>query len=245
MGKINNWFESGCDYQSGITLYLSIEGHRSNLVRLFLRKESPRNLEKLKSELRKYREKTTDKKTDKIVNTATQSNPIINDKALDKSYKGYFYRLNQLPTQLHDLSIKQRNDFQTAIKLHLQLGNLHPMEEGAALKFCIEIENLFDSIETAQKVLDHYVQHKVILDIKPFDFSDLTPAQLLQRRNNKRASVSKYSKNVKTYKKQLQGDTSQSEKTKLEDLLEKANAKLLNLEMEIQQLNKYINGKET
>ena len=256
---INRWFENGCNYQEGVTLYGSLKGHSPNLLRLFLRKQSNANSDKLKYELGKYRKST---KT-KIATPAIKEKPVklklnshfdklnagntfvkIDPKSANSKQQDSFYSLNELHLDLHPLAIKQRNDFQTAISLHAKLVRLHPDEEGAALKLCIQIEDLFDAIETTQKVLDHYVKHKVVLNIESRNFKDLSPAQLLQSRNNKRISVSKYKKKVAALTLQLGQNLSKSEKTKTEVALEKAENKLLHHELELQQLNELINANE-
>ena len=53
----NIWFEKGCDYKKGVALYASLKGHSPNLLRLFLKKQSISNAEKLKYELGKFRKK--------------------------------------------------------------------------------------------------------------------------------------------------------------------------------------------
>ena len=249
--KINEWFENGCNYQEGVTLYGSLKGHSPNLLRLFLRKQSNANSDKLKYELGKYRKSTKTKIVTPAIKEKPQKfkiNPQVDFVKVDpktaNSKKGSFYSLNELHIDLHPLAIKQRNDFQTAISLHTQLVRLHPDEEGVALKLCIQIEDLFDAIETTQKVLDHYVTHKVVLNIEARSFKDLSPAQLLQSRNNKRISVSKYKKKVATLKLQLGQNLSKSAKTKTEVALEKAENKLLHHELELQQLNELINANE-
>lgn len=254
---INAWFENGCNYQEGVTLYASLKGHSVNLLRLFLRKQSISNADKLKYELGKYRKSNNVntkpihvKKTPKIKHEKFTSYIEIDPKTTKPSNNqqpttnNHFYKINQLHQDLHPLAIKQRNDFQTSISLHSQLVRLHPDEEGAALILCIKIEDLFDAIETAQKVLDHYVTHKVVLNIESRNFKDLSPAQLLRSRNNKSTSVSKYKKKVATLKLQLGQNLSKADKNKNAVALEKAENKLLHHELELQQLNELINTNE-
>lgn len=243
--KVNEWFSNGSDYNAGVLLYASLKGHSPNLVRLFLRKESPSNFEKLTYELGKFREKVTIakplivKKTKKSQLDSSIILPKIEKTAKNTSF--YFYRLNELHVDLHPLSQQQRANFQKAISLKLQLNQLHPSEEGASLSLCIEIEDLFDSIETAQKVLKHYVEHKVVLNIAPRNYSSLTAAQLIQSRNNKRISVSKSKKKVLIIENNLGQNLSKSETTKQVIALEKAKSKLLEHELDLQQLNELIN----
>ncbi|WP_340074527.1 hypothetical protein [Leptobacterium sp. I13] len=242
---VNTWFENGCNYQEGITVYASLKGHSPNLVRLFLRGQTLRNEEKLKYELGKHRQRpkrhsTADKEAKKKAPRGVS--PAIKEAVINPPHlpANYFYRLNQLHPGLHQLAIKQRNDFQTAIAAKLRLNELHPEEEGEALKLCLQIEDLFDAIESAQKVLSHYVMHKVVLNLEPMSFSDLTPAQLLQRRNNKRAAIAKLKGRIAGYKKQLANEMPTAKKTKLKTQLEKIHRKLLQHEIELQQLNELI-----
>lgn len=244
--KVNEWFSNGSDYNAGVLLYASLKGHSPNLVRLFLRKESSSNFEKLKYELGKFKEKSQElraKSQDKKVNLQVDFSKVNHQPKTNnqKPTSFYFYRLNELHVDLHPLSQQQRANFQKAISLKLQLNQLHPSEEGAALSLCIEIEDLFDSIETAQKVLKHYVEHKVVLNIAPRNYNSLTASQLIQSRNNKRISVSKYKKKVENFEKDLGQNLSKSETTKQAIALEKAKSKLLEHEIDLQQLNELIN----
>ena len=244
--KVNEWFSNGSNYNEGVMLYASLKRHRPNLVRLFLRKETASNYEKLKYELGKFREKNVKKprvkRAERLVPEPSFSMPKLNKTSTKTSF--YFYRLNELHTDLHGLSIKQRNDFQKAISLKLKLNQLHPSEEGAALSLAIEIENLFDAIETTQKVLDHYVDHKVVLNIEPRNYKDLTAAQLLQSRNNKRISVSKYKKKIASIENKLGQNLSKSETTKQAIALEKAKSKALEHQLDLRKLNELINTKK-
>lgn len=248
--KVNNWFNNNGSYQEGVMLYASLKGSSPNLVRLFLRKESAPNFEKLKYELSKHREKVTGKtisvqlpeptKKEVITINYTQQNTAPTTPNT-KPPTGYFYRLNELDTRLHPLSIKQRDDYQKAISLKLQLNELHDSEEGVALSLCLAIEDLFDGIETTQKVLDHYVQHKVVLNVEPRSYSNYTGGQLADARRNKRTSVAKFKKKVADLKKSLGQNMSKTDKHKTENKYQKAKESLLKHEMELQELNELIN----
>lgn len=241
--EVNKWFENGCNYQKGVVIYSKIKGHRNNLYRLFLRKESNLNLEKLKYELKKYRIKPKIKKASTISTTPKNFKAFKIAPKTENSQKNYFYRLNELHSDLHQLSIKQRNDFQTAISLHSKLTGLHFEEEGLALTFSLEIENLFDSIETIQKILDHYVKHKIVLNIEKRNFNDLSPGQLVVSRLNKRSMIVRYSKKLVFIKDKLKESLCKSEENKMQVLFQKTEEKLLNLSLQINQLNFLINKK--
>lgn len=248
--EINTWLKNGCNYTDGVSIYGALKGHSANLLRLFLRKETAQNAAKLKYELLKLLDSHAEPKPMPLPNKATvvpagiPKKPVLKvDPKPANTHNSYFYKLNELHPDLHNLSIKQRNDFQIAISLHEQLTRLHPDEEGVALSLSIKIEELFDAIETAQKVLDHYVKHKTVLNIETRSFNDYTGAQLADARRNKRTSVTKFKNRVTALKKDLGQNLSKTDKNKLAVTLEKAENKLLQHEMELQELNELINKK--
>lgn len=247
---VNEWFENNGDYNAGVILYMHQKGHNANLVSLFLKKESANNYEKLKYELGKF--KTADStlsapsvKTE-IVTTKTsiENKPLPIPPKIDTPHAHYFYRLNQLSIDLHPMAMQQRADFQKAISLKMQLNLLHELEEGKALALCIEIENLFDAIEMAQKVLSHYVKHKVVLDIESYDFKDMTPDQRYVRLKNKRSSIAKLKARIKAYKKELSAELPIKRKTKLQTQIQRSSANLLKQEHEVQELINYMNDRQ-
>jgi hypothetical protein len=241
--SIKEWYDRGCNYQEGVALYSQLKGHSVNLLRLFYRKESKLNLDKLKYELSKFSDSTISDIPTAAPSSVIKSSPTNTSVDKKKPDTNHFYRLNQLHPDLHELSIKQRNDFQLAVAAHSKLVLLHPDEESAALQLSLYIESLFDSIEAIQKVLDYYVKNKIVIDITPRTYADFTPEQRVIAQRNKRISVNKYQKKVAAFKNKLNTDLSLSDKTKTEVSLERAESKLLKHEMELQELNELINRK--
>ncbi|WP_028890869.1 hypothetical protein [Tenacibaculum sp. 47A_GOM-205m] len=241
--KVNEWFTNVQDYQQGIILYSTLPGAKPNLVRLFFKKQSKANEEKLAYELSKYKEEgAIEDKVDKesvIPEIVPESNNVVT--VTHQSKTQFFYRLNELHTSLHGKAREQRDLFQKAISLKLQLNELHELEEAKALSLCIEIENTFDKIDSIQKILKHYVDHKVVLDITEQNYSDLTPAQLLLRIKSKREARSKQKARVKKLMVELGQNLSKSQRTKKEVALEKAEAKILVLDQNVNELNNLIN----
>jgi len=235
--KVNQWFNDGCNYKEGVALYSLQKNFSKNLLRLFLRSESKNNIEKLKYELGKYKEKGFKK-------VSTDQKKIINSKEKVPAVKTlFFYNLNELHVDLHPLAMEQRNNFQLAVSSKLQLNNLLPDQEAEALKLCIKIEDLFDSIEATQRTLNYYKKHKIVLDIKPKSFEDLSPAKLIIARNNKRIQVSKYEKRFKLLKEELPSSSDLNTKNKRSIALERCEKKLIQYQLELQQITDLINVK--
>ena len=235
---INDWFTNGCNYQEGVAIYSALKTSKINLIRLFQKKNDDSYLEKLKYELSKFKEtEVVLNNTFKIVSAPA---PIITPIIEAPLYKQKLIR--DYPVALHPVYIQQKNDYATACSLKIQLNAISDDEENndEALKICIEIERLFDAIELAWKQLDHYTETKTILEINTNDFSKLSAAQQLQRRNNYRSNLTKAKKQLHVL--QSKQPISISDKTKLEVRTEKQLKKIIQLEENIQSLNNLINA---
>lgn len=250
--KVNDWFKNGCDWEQGVAIYIGLKQSKPNLIRLFKKKYNATFHQKLKYELSKFKEIEVEqtnftevsatKTTSEPTPTQTKSREITLD--IDVSPKPTYKpaRLNQYPLELHPVFIQQKTDYYTACTLKIQLNNLPAEAEEEALKLCIEIERLFDSIENAWQQLDYYTENKLVLKVKTTDFTDLTPAQLLQRRTLKRSSISKLKKRIANSNTALTKATTKPLKTKLEVKLGRDNEKLIQLKTDVDQLTKLING---
>ncbi|MBS9773814.1 MAG: hypothetical protein KGV59_01475 [Tenacibaculum sp.] len=245
--KVQEWLNNGQDYQKGIALYQTLKGAKPNLIRLFLKKETKANADKLTYELSKLKDNqeiiNTDSQKITNLNKSKTDDLKVNNQEKKATTPLFFYKLNQLHKDLHEVARLQRDNFQKAVSLKLQLNDLHKDDEIRALKICIEIERLFDEIDNIQKILEHYVNHKVVLLPKTSDFTDLSPAQLLQRRNNKRANKSKITKKLERLNiESLKENLTIAKRTKIDVQIEKNNAKLLILDQDIIELDKLINS---
>lgn len=237
---VNNWFTNGCNYQEGVIIYAGLKNSKANLLRLFKLKESNYNKQKLKYELSKFKEVAIAKTVITEVSN-TPGNTAIPPKApkpsQEPTYKPLLIR--DLPIELHPTFIQQKKDYATVCSLKMQLNNVGPEEN--ALGLCLQIESLFDAIEAAWKILDHYTDTKTILKVATNNFTELTPPQLLLRRNSKRSSLTKANKLITKYKNTDTTKLNVSQKTKLAVNLERQQLKVIQLEKDINALNELIN----
>lgn len=244
--QINDWFTNGCDYDQGVALYAALNKSNHNLVRLFKRKHSTNNEAKLKYELSKFRDVTVLPLV-AVVNTE-KVNPQV-DLNQARSLSGVevpptnTYRplkINELPVELHPMFIQQKTDFHTACSSKIILDALEPEQEQEALELCIKIEELFDSIERAWKVFDYYIEHGTILNVATTNFSDLSAAQLIQRRNQLRTRLSKEKSKITAWNTALSQAATKALQTKLNTKIAKAEEKKLQLETDIAKLTELI-----
>jgi len=234
---ITEWIASGCDYDTGLILYSKQKRHNKNLLRLFMRKNNRINQAKLKYELQKLQKfevaASPGKVRKVIVTPSNQVKPIV------KEYRTL--RLNDLPVQLHDMYRKQKDEFYRACSLKIQLNNTPP--EVSALDICLEIDRLFDRIEKAWKVFDHYTKFKVVPEFEGKDYSTLSPVLLLKAEKSKREAISKAKARIKKWSIQLQKTTDKQKRYKLERQLQKKNEDLLAHEVDLERIKELIHKK--
>jgi hypothetical protein len=251
--NIKNWFESGCDYETGLILYAKIPSHNRNLLRLFLKKSGGNYHEKLKYELGKHRELSNqddgyqDKlQTDTDLSSSnTQKDPSMPDHEVESEPSARYHRMlliNELPVELHPLYIQQKNDFATACSLKIHLNALAPEEETKAQYLCVKIESLFDSIEKAWKVFDHYRDHRVVIDLSPKGYDSYTPAQLLKAEVSKQSSISKLKRRIAGYRKNLEELKNEHQKAKCERALAKSSKALVQHELDLDKIRQLVNS---
>ena len=163
---IAQWLQSDPqDYPKGLDLYKSLPNYNRHFLAAMSKKETPQNLMKLRYALRKH-------ENTEIAEPEVKSTPDYQPEKRNFTP----LHISQLPPELHLKYIKQKTDFATACSLKIQLNSLKPEErKEKALGIILELEQLFESINQAWKIFDHYEKYKEILVIKEVDFSKLSP----------------------------------------------------------------------
>ncbi len=205
MEAIKNWFENSKDYYEGVTIYASLPNRKHRLLKRLNRGKSNQNMAALVAELRKYKAKPLIKKT--VTPTIhlpvypTQEQVTIEmeqKKIASESAKAAFggIRMGDLPPELRIRFIKAQKVFHEMIELKFVLNDLPDSASESALKIQLQILELDEERDLIWKELHHWKKHRTLLDVPKDDFSDLTPVQLLRKKNNLKSSISKISKRV-------------------------------------------------
>lgn len=243
----NQWLKEKGDYHIGVQLYMAHPKANSNLLRVFNRKHSAANYQKLKYELKKLSKSTVQPLEFTVTTTplsAPKSKPNqetpgqIPTPAKTTAFNGL--HIKDLPVKLHPMYIQQKSDFQLACSLKLQLNALPAENETVALQLCLKIEQLFDNIATAWQVFDYYRKHKTVINLEAPSFTELSATQLIQRRNSKRSSITKAQNRLKTYTANRKLLGTMYAKKQLDRRIQKTEATLLKHKTELTQLNKLI-----
>ena len=236
--KIAEWLENKGSYESGVHLYMAHPKANKNLLSVFLRKETIANYVKLKYELKKLPDTLVINSTKIEVSTELPTTKKETPTKQRDAFQGL--HIKDLPIALHPMYIQQKADFQTACSLKLQLNAVLPKQEKKALELCIKIETLFDNIATAWEVFDYYKNHKVVIDLSVPTFKDLSPTQLIQRRNSKRSSITKAEKRLELYRKNKTVLSTQHALKLIDRRIAKTEQIVLKHKTELTQLNKLI-----
>jgi hypothetical protein len=258
---INNWFHKNGSYEDGILLYRALPNHNKNQLRIFLLKENFQNKIKLRYELQKNLQPT--------LNVSAKSTPIVVAAAPapleteSKYYRRVF--LKDLPIALHKDYIQQKNDYNLACSLKLQLNKisitynkageavfddeenyvlkeLTPFDKQKALKFSLEIMQLFKSINKTWEVIDFYLDHGRILETKTTNFSAFSETKLLLTRNSRASSLTRANSKLDTFLTQRKTTALKSFAIKLDIKIAKKQEHILQLKDDIVALDRLIHN---
>ena len=258
---INDWFTNNGSYNDGIMLFRALPSHNKNQLRLFLLKENAQNKIKLRYELQKHLQPTL-KNTIKTIQVVAAVAP-----APLKTESKYYRRvyLKDLPTALHTHYIQQKNDYNLACSLKLQLnkisilydkrGNavfddeenyvlkeLTPFDKQKALKFSLEIMQLFKSINKTWEIIDFYLEHGRILETTTNNFSSFSETKLLLTRNSRASSLTRANKKLDDFLTQRKTTSLKSFAIKLDIKIARKQEHVIQLKDDIITLEKLIHN---
>lgn len=200
---IQEWFDKNGTYQEGLMLYASLP-FKSNLFLKSIQRENVSNLLKLKYELKKAlnnKSAVIIKQSEKIT-TAQEKTRIIEPilqkiksevatVPLDKENMAMY------PMELHETYRNRISDFYEACELKFKLNMLHPDAEEEAFDLIFKLEVLWEKIDRAWFVLNHWKDYNRIMPMKETeDFTKLNGIQLVKRRDQLQTSISKRNKTL-------------------------------------------------
>jgi hypothetical protein len=201
--NIQEWFENNGTYQEGLQLYASLP-QRSNLFLKSIQRENTSNFLKLKYELKKAlnnNSAVTTKQSEKIATelpTGPKIEPllqvIINESASTSFEKE---TMAMYPMELHATYRNRISNFYEACELKFKLNMLHPDAEEEAFDLILQLEELWESIDRAWFILNHWKDHGRIMPVdNSEDFTKLNGIQLAKRRDRLQSSISKRTKTL-------------------------------------------------
>lgn len=180
------WLNSERDYSAGALCYATY-GSNINLKRVFSRPQSQYSFTKLVDELTAL---AGVKKVDEVVDT-TSADDFVKHTVSKSPQINY----SNLPPELDALVVKKGLLYKQASWTHAQLNKIN--DDAERLESAKIIVNNFKVIDEIWEQLDYYEKHKQLMPGKKTSDIDLeiaSESQLLLKRNNLRAHISKLKK---------------------------------------------------
>lgn len=203
--NIQDWFDSSGSYADGVKLY-SLLPNCSNLMLKSFRIENFSNSLQLKYELKRALLSGLNPSLPEISEIAEKSETkevpeqkTSHEELARESEKTEFPKetMAMYPMELHSVYRERISNFYKACELKMILNRLAPSEEMEALVLILQIEKLWELIDRAWMVLEHW---KDTGRIMPFsestDFSKFSAVQLVTEKSLMEVRISKRQKTL-------------------------------------------------
>jgi hypothetical protein len=243
MEIIQNWFNDGCNYASGIVIYGNLPKHNPTLLKTFQRKENSFNAEKLKYELKKFAEKYSQTVLVAEIKKAVDSAVIpVPEKVYDKEQKTAVL-FHQLPEALRPVLLEANQLFKENCLLKVNLNELPAHAEKEALQLQLKIHDNFRKNGLCWQKIDLFLEKRIIAETPKHEFEGLTPAGLLRQQQLLYASISKLNTRLKFNREQLPKATVLAIKSKIERQISKQEENLVQQNEKLIIISNLIDGK--
>lgn len=237
---VQEWFNKGCNYQSGVLLFAEI-GKNKNLVRRFQASDTLWNREKLKYELSKFLNTPAEKPATKKLKS--QPTPQIQQKKSPTEKQLKSKPISFYPVSLHSVYQRRVETFYQAVSLKIQLNNLQEDNATTALQIQFQIWALIKENDKCWKILSHYDDTGRILSSESdSNFSKLSAQELVNQRQRFYVNKSKRLKTLANKDKELKAEINPAKRIKLENFILRKKEELQKIENDIDKLTQLING---
>ena len=142
--------------------------------------------------------------------------------------------ISDYPVQLHEAYTTAFSSWLEICSLKHRLNALPPQEEETAYNLQAQMHGLFQSMDKNRAALRYYLENKAVLPTKSVtDYSNLSPAQLVQKKANLKSLIHKRQQTIAKLVSELPPEDSSDYRKKVEQInrrREKLHAMQLDLE---------------
>lgn len=227
--QIDQWFEDGADFDTGVAIYKSLPRPKSTIIRSFSRGKNSYNKSLLIKELRvfktvkplpekkasvqKIKENVQRPATDRVVQQEQ-----LQETQKKKSAERFFQRITyaSLPPELKPRYREVRDLFYDMCDLKFILNDIEEVVSPQALAIQLQIDELDTQRALIWKELEHWDKHKTFLPSGTEDFSKLPEKDLYKTKANLVSKIAKLSKRIELKYDRLEDCTDRSESLKIE-----------------------------
>ena len=251
MKAIQDWFDAGCDYNTGVIIYNSLPIAKTKITRSLKRGKTNYTQALIIKELRQFKNKPLKKATKKRQPTPKPKQPvtdaIIATEHKQESIKQENFKVNygtikyaELPPALKLRWRKLRDLFYDMCDLKFALNQVPAENQSQALAIILQIDALADERTLIWKELDHYQNHKTELPTETEDFSKLNSDELRTKKFNFKSNKSRLEKRTNANYDKLMSLTDATEIHSIERKISKAEKAIHQYELHINALNKLL-----
>lgn len=117
------------------------------------------------------------------------------------------------PVALHGVYRAKQEAWLRACSLKLSLNQVPIEEETKACELQRQLWQLFEAMDNYDVVLQYWRDHKKILEPQKEDYSQLTPVELVQRRNTLRSNIVSREKSLAKWEEQVKNEEGMSSRS--------------------------------
>lgn len=245
--QISDWLgDPGRNYQLGLQLYSGVR-HNRNILSLLSRKESKSNMEKLIYELGKFSDvKIQHAIPRRHVEEISVSPKIAFQNLMQdleaKEVEKEKLMFHDLPSELRPVLLEKNRSFFENCYLKVELNELPEDAIDEAFALQVKIDANWKTNALCWKKLDHWIEHRTVIESKPNKFESMTGGQLAKRQQQLFSSVSKLKKRIAGYEKQTAEETNVGLLSKAKRALVKSASNLITQEDELNSITNLIEG---
>lgn len=185
----------------------------------------------------------------KQLNIVTTPDPVKDNEDKKEKVKSPDHRkgifadlISNYPKELHEAYKNRYEYWLNACSLKIELNNVHYSDEDTAYEIQAKLWDCLEKMDRCQEALDHYRDHKRILETKTLaDFSKLSAIELLKKRNSIRSNITKRKSTIKKLEEMLPRHTDANYRKKLNQVNLKIE-QLRKIENELVRLEEIINN---
>lgn len=231
--KVDKWLDDKGDYTVGLQLYKDQKGSNKALWRYFDRGPSKAHETKLRYELSKFRKLPVKKNKPAV----TFKKPEVK---IDDSYF-----LENMPLEVRPLRSRAQIVYIEMRELKLQLNDLAPQMEDAAMAIQMQIWYRRKENISLWQQIDYFLENKKLLPTPIDDVDSMSPARLLQVKANMHSQITNHKNTVIKNQQLLDVATDIKSIAKYKRAINKSNDLIITKKTILTQIeNKiYLNGK--
>lgn len=245
MEVIQQWLDSGADYNKGVEIYKNTKGCSKMLLRQFALRETTQRKEKLIYELKKLIPKQVSVLPTKLTALPTKlTAPVAKQQpkeqvvlqTAEKESKRIAPLFHELPPELRPVLLEANNLFKENCMLKAELNEVAIEDEATALQIQIRISRNFKANAVCWDKIEYWQKHKQLpKETSVENISAYSMGKLLREQANINSSVSRMEKRLKINQANLSAEENPAERNKLlrkiakqeKDILQKREQQLI------------------